>query len=160
MVRVRGPELAGSGGWRNADRPLTLAGLRGRLVLLDFWTPGCVNCVHVLDELRPLEARWADVLTVIGVHSPKFTGERDAATLDAAVARHGVRHPVLDDPEMVSWDRYAVRGWPTLVLLDADGREALRVAGEGHGAEIDAAIAGWWPRRRRGGSCAGARPRA
>jgi len=140
MVRVRAPELAGSGGWLNATAPLTPASLRGRIVLLHFWTPGCVNCLHVLDELRPLERRFADVLTVVGVHSPKFLRERDHAALVAALARHDVTHPVIDDPEMVTWDRYAVRAWPTLVLVDPDGREALRVAGEGHAGRIARAV--------------------
>jgi thiol-disulfide isomerase/thioredoxin len=164
-VRVRAPELAGSGGWSNTERPLRLADLRGRVVLLDFWTPGCVNCLHVLDELRPLEARFADVLTVVGVHSPKFLHERDPATLARALARHAVTHPVLDDPEMVTWDRYAVRAWPTLVVVDPDGREALRVAGEGHAvriAETVAALAAEGGRtgRLRTGPTPGARPGA
>jgi thiol-disulfide isomerase/thioredoxin len=69
-ARVRAPELAGRGGWIGTDGPLSLEALRGRFVLLDFWTFCCVNCLHVLEELRPLEERFADVLTVVGVHSP------------------------------------------------------------------------------------------
>ncbi|MCW3039007.1 MAG: hypothetical protein JWM31_912, partial [Solirubrobacterales bacterium] len=120
--------------------PLALADLRGKLVLLDFWTTGCVNCLHVAEELRLLERRYAEVLVVLGVHSPKFPHEREAETVRAAVARHRVEHPVLSDPELVTWDAYGVRAWPTLVLIDATGRLALTVAGEGHGAQVAAAI--------------------
>lgn len=141
-ARVRAPELVGSGGWVNTTRPLRLRDLRGRIVLLDFWTAGCVNCVHVLRELAGLEDALGDVLTVIGVHSPKFARERDHASVAAAVVRMGVRHPVLDDPEMVTWDAYAVRGWPTLVLVDPDGYVALVAPGEGNAARIAAAVRG------------------
>src|SRR5438309_465725 len=113
--RVHAPELVGKGGWINTGgRELSLAALRGRIVLLDFWTFCCVNCLHVLDELRELERNWADVLVVVGVHSPKFVHEADHEAVVAAVERHEVAHPVLDDPDLVTWRRYAVRAWPTL----------------------------------------------
>src|SRR5436305_11049581 len=111
--RVRAPELQGRGWLNTGGTALSLAALRGRIVLLDFWTFCCVNCLHVLDELRPLEERYPDVLVVIGVHSPKFEHEKDPAALAAAVERYGVRHPVLDDPELATWDRYPAVGWPT-----------------------------------------------
>ncbi|HWG99841.1 MAG TPA: NHL domain-containing thioredoxin family protein [Pilimelia sp.] len=130
--RVRAPELAGRGWLNTGGRPLRLAELRGRIVLLDFWTFCCVNCLHVLDELRPLEERYADVLVVIGVHSPKFAHERDPAALAAAVERYGVRHPVLDDPDLVTWQQYAARAWPTLALVDPAGYLVATMAGEGH----------------------------
>ncbi len=132
-ARVRAPELAGAGGWIGTDGPLTLAGLRGRFVLLDFWTFCCVNCLHVLDELRPLEERFADVLVVVGVHSPKFAHEADHAALRDAVERYEVRHPVLDDPGLRTWSQYAVRAWPTLVLVDPEGYVVHTASGEGHG---------------------------
>jgi sugar lactone lactonase YvrE len=138
-VRVRAPELDGEGGWIGVD-DLSLAQLRGRIVLLDFWTLACVNCQRVLEELRGLERRFADALTVIGVHSPKFPHEHEHAAVRAAVARHRIEHPVLDDPGMVTWDAYAVRAWPTLVLIDATGRVALTVSGEGHAVQLAAAI--------------------
>ena len=139
MARVRAPELDGAGGWVNSD-PLTLAELRGRVVLLDFWTLACVNCQRVHEELRGLERRFADVLTVIGVHSPKFPHEHDHAAVRAAVARHRIEHPVLDDPAMTTWSAYAVSAWPTLVLIDAEGRVAMTVSGEGHAVALAAAI--------------------
>ncbi|WBB96952.1 MULTISPECIES: NHL domain-containing thioredoxin family protein [unclassified Solwaraspora] len=130
--RVRAPELNGRQ-WLNTDgRDIGLRELRGRIVLLDFWTFCCVNCLHVLDELRPLEERYADVLVVIGIHSPKFAHERDPAAVAAAVERYGVSHPVLDDPELDMWQQYAARAWPTLVLVDPEGYVVATMAGEGH----------------------------
>lgn len=130
--RVRAPELRGRA-WLNTDgQNLSLRDLRGRIVLLDFWTFCCINCLHVLDELRPLEEKYADVLVVIGVHSPKFEHERDPDALAAAVERYGVAHPVLDDPELVTWQHYAARAWPTLCVIDPEGYLVATMAGEGH----------------------------
>ena len=100
-ARVRAPELTGRGWLNTGGRELQLADLRGKIVLLDFWTFCCINCLHVLDELRALEEKYADVLVVIGVHSPKFEHEKDPDALAAAVERYGVAHPVLDDPELI-----------------------------------------------------------
>lgn len=131
QARVRAPELAGQ--WLNTGgAQLTLADLRGTFVLLDFWTFCCVNCLHVLDELRPLEERFAEVLTVVGVHSPKFAHEAVHANVVAAVERYEVHHPVLDDPQLATWKQYAVRAWPTLVLVDPEGYVVHVASGEGH----------------------------
>jgi thiol-disulfide isomerase/thioredoxin len=133
IARVRAPELVGRGGWLNTgDAVLSLAQLRGRFVLLDFWTFCCVNCLHVLDELRPLEEQYGDVLTIVGVHSPKFAHEADHEAVVAAVERYDVRHPVLDDPDLTTWQAYAVRAWPTLTLVDPEGHVAAQFSGEGH----------------------------
>jgi thiol-disulfide isomerase/thioredoxin len=131
-VRVRAPKLSGRGWLNTGGRELDLGEFRGRFVLLDFWTFCCINCLHVLDELRPVEAEFADVLVTIGVHSPKFAHEADPAALAAAVERYGVHHPVLDDPELAMWSEYAVRAWPTLVLIDPEGYVVHVAAGEGH----------------------------
>lgn len=119
---------------------LDLEALRGKIVLLDFWTFCCVNCLHVLDELRPLEAKWADELVVIGVHSPKFEFEKDPDALAANIERYEVTHPVIDDPELETWTEYGARAWPTLMVLDAHGRIAGNLSGEGHAANLDALI--------------------
>ena len=108
-MRVRAPELRGRRWLGTGGRDLSLADLRGKIVLLDFWTFCCVNCLHVLDELRPLEERWSEVLVTVGVHSPKFVHEGDPDAVEAAVERYGVGHPVLDDPTMQTWDAYAAR---------------------------------------------------
>ncbi|WP_422772601.1 NHL domain-containing thioredoxin family protein [Plantactinospora sp. WMMC1484] len=130
--RVRAPELRGRRWLNTGGRELTLADLRGKIVILDFWTFCCINCLHVLDELRPLEEKYGDVLVVIGVHSPKFEHERDPDALAAAVERYGVAHPVLDDAEMVTWQQYAAKAWPTLDVIDPEGYVVATMAGEGH----------------------------
>lgn len=132
-VRVRAPELIGKGGWLNTGgTDLSLADLRGRIVILDFWTFCCVNCLHVLDELRELEEAHRDTVVIIGVHSPKFVHEADHQAVVDAVERYGVHHPVLDDPELATWKQYAVRAWPTLVVIDPEGYVVAQHAGEGH----------------------------
>jgi thiol-disulfide isomerase/thioredoxin len=105
-------------------------------VLLDFWTFCCVNCLHVLDELRPVEERFPEELVVIGVHSPKFEHEGDPAAVEAAVERYAVGHAVLDDPELVTWQAYTARAWPTLVVVDPEGYIVASMSGEGHGPGI------------------------
>ncbi|HEY0559911.1 MAG TPA: thioredoxin-like domain-containing protein, partial [Frankiaceae bacterium] len=122
----------------------SLAALRGRWVLLDFWTSGCVNCQHVAAELRPLERRFGRAgsgdLVVIGVHSPKFAYERTDGAVRTAIRRLGVDHPVLSDPSLTSWRQYAVKAWPTLTLVDPDGYVVVQVAGEGHVAGLTALL--------------------
>jgi thiol-disulfide isomerase/thioredoxin len=130
--RVRAPELRGRGWLNTAGRDLSLADLRGRIVLLDFWTFCCINCLHVLDELRAVEEEFATHLVVVGVHSPKFEHERDPVALAAAVERYDVPHPVLDDPDLVTWQQYAARAWPTLAVVDPEGYLVWSMAGEGH----------------------------
>jgi len=132
-ARVRAPELAGRGGWLNTGgKHLSLADLRGRIVVLDFWTFCCINCLHVLDELRELEEEHRDTVVVVGVHSPKFVHEAEHQAVVDAVERYGVHHPVLDDPDLVTWKQYAVRAWPTLVVIDPEGYVVAQHAGEGH----------------------------
>ncbi|MFF4495688.1 NHL domain-containing thioredoxin family protein [Streptomyces sp. NPDC001546] len=136
-ARVRAPELIGKGGWLNTGgKELTLADLRGRVVILDFWTFCCINCLHVLDELRELEEKHRDTVVVIGVHSPKFVHEAEHAAVVDAVERYEVHHPVLDDPELATWKQYAVRAWPTLVVIDPEGYVVAQHAGEGHAHAI------------------------
>ncbi|MER5890983.1 NHL domain-containing thioredoxin family protein [Streptomyces sp. NPDC001941] len=137
-ARVRAPELIGKGGWLNTgDRQYTLADLRGKIVILDFWTFCCINCLHVLDELRELEDKHRDTVVTIGVHSPKFVHEADHQAVVDAVERYGVHHPVLDDPELATWKQYAVRAWPTLVVIDPEGYVVAQHAGEGHATAIE-----------------------
>jgi len=131
-ARVRAPELRGHGWLNTGGKDLTLADLRGKIVLLDFWTYGCINCLHVLDELRPLEEKYGDALVIIGVHSPKFVHEQDHSALAAAVERYGVDHPVIDDADMYLWQQYAAKAWPTLSVIDPTGYVVASMAGEGH----------------------------
>jgi len=140
-ARVRAPELRGRGWLNTGGRSYDVADFRGRYLLLDFWTFCCVNCLHVLDELRPLEEKYDGELVVVGVHSPKFVHEADPDALVAAVERYEVTHPVLDDPELVTWQAYTARAWPTLVLVDPEGYVLAQFAGEGHVHAVDALVA-------------------
>ncbi|MFF4487487.1 thioredoxin-like domain-containing protein [Streptomyces sp. NPDC001544] len=141
-ARVRAPELVGKGGWLNTGgKQYSLADLRGRIVILDFWTFCCINCLHVLDELRELEEKHRDTVVIIGVHSPKFVHEAEHQAVVDAVERYGVEHPVLDDPELATWKQYAVRAWPTLVVIDPEGYVVAQHAGEGHAHAIERLVA-------------------
>lgn len=138
---TRAPGLtAPDGRWLNSE-PLDLADLRGKAVLLDFWTASCINCRHTLPILARLETVFGERLQVIGVHSPKFPAERAPATVAEAIARLGVRHPVLNDPTLHLWRQYAVKAWPTLVLIAPDGRLVHAAAGEPDEAALAARIA-------------------
>ncbi|MBP8532858.1 NHL domain-containing thioredoxin family protein [Streptomyces sp. MK37H] len=141
-ARVRAPELIGRGGWLNTGgTDLTLTDLRGRIVILDFWTFCCVNCLHVLDELRELEEKHRDTVVIVGVHSPKFVHEAEHQAVVDAVERYEVHHPVLDDPELATWKQYAVRAWPTLVVIDPEGYVVAQHAGEGHAHALETLVA-------------------
>lgn len=129
-ARIHAPALDGRA-WLNTDHALSLEEVRGHVVVLDFWTYGCINCLHVMPMLARLEERFAaEPMVVIGVHAAKFPGERDPDRVRRAVARLGIRHPVVVDAEMRLWSRYAVRSWPTLVVLRPDGTIAATCAGE------------------------------
>jgi thiol-disulfide isomerase/thioredoxin len=137
LPRVRASELVGRGWLNTGGADVTLADLRGKIVVLDFWTFCCVNCLHVLDELRELEEAHRDEVVIIGVHSPKFVHEADPVALAAAVDRYEVRHPVLDDPDLVTWSAYTARAWPTLVVIDPEGYVVAHMAGEGHASTLE-----------------------
>ena len=129
---VRCPEFPRDLTWINTRRPLTVADdLRGRVAVLDFWTYCCINCMHVLPVLRRVEERFAkQPLLVIGVHSAKFISEKDPENIRLAVRRYGVVHPVVVDSEHDVWEAFAVRAWPTLVLVDAGGYVRETISGE------------------------------
>ena len=142
LPKVRASELVGRGWLNTGGRPITLADLRGKVVVLDFWTFCCINCLHVLDELRELEERHRDELVIVGVHSPKFVHEADPVALAAAVERYEVHHPVLDDPDLVTWSAYTARAWPTLVVVDPEGYIVAQMAGEGHARNLEILVEG------------------
>ena len=128
---VRAPEIDRPGlVWFNVSEPLSLADLRGKLVILDFWTFCCVNCLHILPTLRRLEQAFPEDVAVIGVHSPKFAAEREPENVRRAIARHGIVHPVVQDPEFLIWQEYAVRAWPTLIFVSPDGYVIGQHSGE------------------------------
>ena len=127
--------------WVNTAQAPSPANLHGRVTLIYFWTFDCVNCVNLIADLAWLENRYHDGLCVIGVHTPKYTGQRDARTVLKAVNRHRLRHPVASDPGFVLWQQFGVRAWPSVVLLDAEGRLAGLYTGEGRRQEIDRRVA-------------------
>lgn len=122
IFTAEAPEFPAELDWVGTETAVRISDLRGRLALLDFWTYGCINCMHMIPQLHSLEERFADVLTVIGVHSGKFVHERATAEIAAASARLGVTHPVLNDRLFRVWRAYGVNAWPTMVLVDARGR--------------------------------------
>jgi thiol-disulfide isomerase/thioredoxin len=129
--RPPAPGLQGGIAWLNTASPLAMEDLRGRVVLLDFWTLCCINCIHTIPDLAKLEAKYPGVLVVIGVHTPKFENEKLTESIKKAVLRYEVKHPVVNDADMKIWRRYGVRSWPTLVLIDPDGNYYGQVSGEG-----------------------------
>lgn len=134
------PEFAGIDQWLNSP-PLTMAGLRGKVVLIDFWTYACINCLRTLPYIN----RWARLyrqegLVVVGVHTPEFPFERSTANLQTAMQRFGVKHPVAQDNNYRTWKAYDNKYWPATYLVDANGRIQYRHFGEGEYAQTEAAI--------------------
>ncbi len=150
-ARVRAPEFPDGLEWLNAGRPLTMADLRGKVALLDFWTFCCINCMHVLPELKILERKYPRELVVVGVHSAKFTNERETEQIRQAILRYEIEHPVVNDREFRVWRSYTVRAWPTLVVVDPEGYVHSMASGEGHLEDLDETVARLAERARREG---------
>jgi thiol-disulfide isomerase/thioredoxin len=128
---VRAPEIARKGlVWLNTPKPLSLSDVKGKLVLLDFWTLCCINCMHVLPTLRKVEEAFPDEVVVIGVHSPKFSAEKKLENVQAAIGRYDIKHPVIHDPDMTLWKQYGVHAWPTLIFVDPAGYIIANTSGE------------------------------
>lgn len=140
---IRAPEFGGGKDWLNVGRPLSLKeDLAGRVVLLDFWTFCCINCIHILPDLKYLEDRFRDEpFAVVGIHSAKFENERDADNIRQAVLRYGIEHPVVSDPGFDIWQRYGANAWPTLMLVGPDGYVLSAMSGEGHREPLEKLIA-------------------
>jgi len=153
---VRAPELDAGLAWLNTDRPLLIReGLRGQVVVLDFWTYCCINCIHILPDLKFLEEKYADrPVTFIGVHSAKFSNEASADTIRQAILRYEMAHPVVVDDDMKIWRSYAVRSWPTVVVIDPRGYVVGSFAGEGNRQWLDERISETLEQGRRDGTLA------
>ena len=151
--RVRAPEFVNVDAWLNTSHPLTLRQLRGQVVLLDFWTYCCINCMHIFPDLKYLEEKYrSQPFVVIGVHSGKFDTEKDPANIRQAILRHNIAHPVAVDSDYQVWNRFGVRAWPTLVLIDPQGYVAGVFSGEGHRDAIDRKIAQLLDEHRKKGT--------
>lgn len=129
--KVPAPDFPPGLDWLNTDRPLSLEQLKGKIVLLDFWTYGCINCIHIIPDLKRLEEEYADELVVIGVHSAKFDNEGDTGNIRQIILRYGLEHPVVNDHEFRVWRTWGAQAWPTLVLIDPAGNVVGGHSGEG-----------------------------
>jgi DNA-binding beta-propeller fold protein YncE/peroxiredoxin len=124
-------ELTPTGGWLNTDKPLSLKSLKGKVVMLDFWTYGCINCLHIIPDLKRLEAKFSKELVVIGVHSAKFENEKQTENIRKIILRYEIEHPVANDFDFKVWRSYDVQAWPTRILIDTEGNIRARISGEG-----------------------------
>ncbi|MGQ9887220.1 MAG: thioredoxin-like domain-containing protein [Aggregatilineales bacterium] len=143
--RIPAPEFPGGLDWLNVPAPLTLADLRGKIVLLDFWTYGCINCIHMIPVLAQLEEKYGDALAVIGVHSAKFDNEGRTDNIRQIVQRYGLEHPVVNDSGFDVWrtfGSFGVNAWPTFVLIDPRGQVLAVQAGEVPFEAFDRVIGG------------------
>ena len=137
--RYQAPELNVSA-WYNSS-PLTMASLRGKVVVIDFWTYSCINCLRTLPHMKQLWARYRDQgLVLIGVHSPEFDFEKDAKNLEAAIKRHGIEYPIAVDNDFQTWNAYQNKYWPTQYFVDKEGDVRHVHEGEGGEGEIEAWI--------------------
>jgi thiol-disulfide isomerase/thioredoxin len=140
-VQNAAPDFAGISNWFNSA-PLNMAKLRGKVVLVDFWTYGCVNCVNTLPYVTELYAKYKDRgLVVVGVHTPEFAFEKSASNVQAALKRHGISYPVAQDNESQTWNAYGNQYWPAQYIIDQSGKIVFQHAGEGQYEQIDRTIA-------------------
>ena len=135
------PEFVGIDGWVNSAGPITVAGLRGKVVLVDFWTYSCINCRRTVGYLNRWQATYGRLgLQVVGIHTPEFGFERMRHNVEESVRAFGIRYPVGQDNGFETWRAWRNRAWPTFYLLDRDGRLVLVREGEGHARELESAI--------------------
>jgi thiol-disulfide isomerase/thioredoxin len=131
------PNFAGIGNWFNSA-PLNIASLRGKVVLVDFWTYGCVNCVNTLPHVTELYAKYKDRgLVVVGIHTPEFPFEKSASNVQAALKRHGITYPVAQDNDSQTWNAYGNRYWPAQYIVDQSGKIVFQHDGEGQYEQMD-----------------------
>jgi cytochrome c biogenesis protein CcdA/thiol-disulfide isomerase/thioredoxin len=142
-VLGRAPDFTGTQRWFNTpgDAPLSLRGLRGRVVLVDFWTYTCINCIRTLPYVRAWDERYRRRgLTVVGVHTPEFPFERDAGNVERAIGQNALRYPVVQDNDYATWDAWSNQYWPAKYLVDARGRVRYAHFGEGDYEQTESAI--------------------
>ena len=135
------PDLDGGVAWLNTAGPVLLKDVKGKIVLLDFWTLCCINCIHIMPDLAKLEKKYPNELVVIGVHSPKFDNEKDTRSIRKAILRYEIAHPVVNDADRKIWDRFGINSWPSMVVIDPEGKLVGTLAGEGNYDILDKAIA-------------------
>jgi cytochrome c biogenesis protein CcdA/thiol-disulfide isomerase/thioredoxin len=142
-VLGKAPEFVDNQQWFNTpgDRPLTLAGLRGRVVLVDFWTYSCINCIRTLPYLKAWDEKYRkDGLTIVGVHTPEFPFEREASNVQEAIDTNGIHYPVVQDNDQATWNAYGNQYWPAEYFIDAEGKVRYVHFGEGEYGEKEKVI--------------------
>jgi sugar lactone lactonase YvrE/cytochrome oxidase Cu insertion factor (SCO1/SenC/PrrC family) len=139
--RPDAPDLNGGLAWLNTSGPIKMADLKGKVVLLDFWTLCCINCIHIMPDLAKLEKKYPNELVVIGVHSAKFENEKDTKSIRKAVLRYEIAHPVVNDANHTIWDNFDVNSWPTMAVIDAEGKFVGKISGEGNYDLMDEVVA-------------------
>ncbi len=135
------PEFPEKLDWMNTAGPLKMADLKGKVVIYDFWTLCCINCIHILPDLAKLEKKYPNELVVVGVHSPKFDNEKETKSIRKAVLRYEIAHPVVNDADRKIWDAYGVESWPTMIVFNTEGRPVKAFSGEGNLEALDAIVA-------------------
>ena len=140
MSRIRTPELPQNYSWLNSDKPLSLKQFRGRVVILHFWTYCCINCLHVLPDLKYLERKYNYSAIVLGIHSAKFDNEKEIENIRQAILRYNIEHPVLIDKDFRVWQEYTVRAYPTFAIVDPQGYLVTSLTGEGKRQILDELI--------------------
>jgi thiol-disulfide isomerase/thioredoxin len=134
------PNFKGIGTWLNSG-PLNMSDLRGKVVMVNFWTYGCYNCVNTLPHVTKLHAKYKDKgLVIVGVHTPEFPFEKSTSNVQAALKRHGIQYPVAQDNDSATWEAYRNRYWPAQYIVDQTGKIVYFHAGEGAYDEIDRTI--------------------
>lgn len=158
--RARAPEFPKEFAWVNTDRPLLVnRDLKGNVVVLDFWTYCCINCMHILPDLEYLEHKYeGQPVTIIGVHSAKFDNEQDRDNIRQAVERYNIQHPVIVDERHRIWSDYGVNSWPTLVVIDPEGKIVGSLPGEGNRLVLDAVISALLEEGKEKGTLSAAPP--
>lgn len=134
------PELKGVKSWVNTEKPLTLQDLRGKIVLLDFSTYSCVNCIHIMPFIKSIERRYPDLVQVITVHSGKYANEKEDGYIRDCIDKYNVAHPVCNDADATVWESYGAKAWPTLVLINPAGKIVGECSGDSKVAILDRAI--------------------
>ena len=138
--RIKAPEFPDSTEWLNTDEPVRLENYRGKVILLDFWSYCHTNCLQSQADLQYLEKKYSDGLVVVGIHSPKFAHERETASINKAITRQRVQHPVINDAKYDLWKRFRIKSWPSLIVIDTDGYILGVLSGPGRRQQIDGLI--------------------
>ncbi len=139
-IKMPADVFDGGTAWLNTSGPIELKDLKGKIVLIDFWTYCCINCIHVLPDLKYLEKKYPNELVVIGCHSAKFDNEKDSENIRKAILRYEIEHPVVNDSQMRIWRSLGISSWPSLLVVDAEGNACLLASGEGNREYLDELI--------------------